>query len=162
MPGVFQPLSSSPIAPPSLASVLSSTQDSLFAEKKAHFVTSYLCSVQDSDERATAYGFTGLTYSLRSPASNRNPAPSRGHSIYISEQSGLHIRYAALLSNLFVIQKKKSGLISSFLKRKCRAGLCVGCSYYPVFLVIKRQTQRTACSTRQLGPCAISAVLELS
>lgn len=76
------------ISPP-LWHLPSRTQDPLFVEKKAHFVMSYLCSVQDSDERAIAYGFTGLTYSLRSPAPNHNPAPPAVHAISLVKTTRL-------------------------------------------------------------------------
>lgn len=128
MPGVFQPLSSSHSFP--LSGICPSwTQDSLSAEKKAHFVMSYLCSVQDSDERATAYVLTGLTYSLRSPAPNHNPAPSRVHAISLDKTIG----FTQKLSFCQTCLSYRS-LISSFFKRKCNAGLCVGFSYYPVLL----------------------------
>lgn len=71
MPGVFQPMSSSqspPPTPPTLASVLLEHRSLCLQRKKQHFVMSYLCSAQDSDERATAYWFTSLTYSRRSPS----------------------------------------------------------------------------------------------
>lgn len=55
MPGVFQPMSSSQSPPPSLASVLLEHRTLCLQRKKQHFVMSYLCSAQDSDERATAY-----------------------------------------------------------------------------------------------------------
>lgn len=57
MPGVFQPMSSSqsPHTPSSLASVLLEHRTLCLQRKKQHFVMSYLCSAQDSDERATAY-----------------------------------------------------------------------------------------------------------
>lgn len=54
--------------------------------KKKHFVMSYLCPVWDSDEQAAAYWFSGLTYSLRSPAPG-SAATSTQSDIFLSKQA---------------------------------------------------------------------------
>lgn len=151
MPGVFQPLSSSQSLPH--CGICPKTQDSLFAVKKAHFVMSNLCSVQDSGEQAAAYGFAGLTYSLRSRAPRHNPAPCMQ---YLKKTIRFKHKWA-------FCQIRGTGVWYPFSSRgSVRAGLCVGCWYYPVFLVFSPQTQRAACSARQLGLHAISAALELN
>lgn len=86
MPGVFQPRSSSHrLLPPWHLSFLKHRTLCLQSKKK-HFVMSYLCPVRDSDEQATAYWFSGLTYSLRSPAPGA-PATSTQSDIFLSKQS---------------------------------------------------------------------------
>lgn len=160
MPGVFQPLSSSPITPPSLASVLLQHR-TLCLQRKKHTL-SHPTSALSRTPMSELLHMDSLAWRIAwgAPHPITTPLPPEGIQ-YIKT-----IRFTHTVCCPFVKPvchtKEKSGLISSFLKRKCRAGLCVGCSYYPVFLVIKQQTQRAACSTRQLGLCAISAALELS
>lgn len=107
MPRVFQPLSSSHSLP--LSGICSSwTQDSFSAEKKAHFVMSYLCSVQDSDEQATAYGFTGLTQPIARGALHPIPLLPETMHYLLSKQSGSHISCPFVKpESMFVIQKKE-------------------------------------------------------
>lgn len=139
---------------PSLASVLLEHRTLCLQRKKKHFVMSYLCCVQDSDEQATAYWFTGLTYCLRSPAP-KAPAPSTQRNIFcLNTQSFAH----NLLSNPFVTQRKRS--LISFL---------IGQAYALVFFSYQTpntksclfdQTAWTACyfcsAGTKLAPRALS------
>lgn len=85
-PGVFQPRSSSHRLPPPWHLSFLKHRSLCLRSKKKHFVMSYLCPVWDSDEQATAYWFSGLTYSLRSPATG-SAAASTQSDIFLSKQS---------------------------------------------------------------------------
>lgn len=115
-PGVFQPLSSSQSLPH--CGICPKTQDSLFSVKKAHFVMSNLCSVQDSDEQAAAYGFAGLTYSLRSRAPRHNPAPCMQYLV-----KTIRFKHKWAFCQTCLSNKRNRSLISFFFKRKCKSRL---------------------------------------
>lgn len=158
MPGVFQPLSSSQSLP--LSGICPSEHRSLCLQRKKHTLS---CPT-------SALSRTLMSEPLHMDSLAWHIARGALHPITIlllpvhavSLVKTIRFTHKPPLCQTCLSYKRKRRQISSFFKRKCRAGLCVGCSYYPVFLVFKRQTQRAACSTRQLGLPAISAVLELS
>ncbi len=148
MPGVFQPLSSSQYLP--LCGICPSlTQNSLFAVKK------HTLSCWTSALSRTLMSELLLMDSLAWRLAWGAPRPSTVllecmqylvKTIRFTHKRSLCQTCLSFMGNM--------SLIPFFFKRKCRAGLCVGCWYYPVFLVCNRQTQRGACSSRQLGlPC---------
>lgn len=141
-----------PSLSPSLASVLLEHRTLCFQRKKQTLSCPTSALSRTLMCEATAYGFTGVTYSLRSLAPNHKPTPSKSASNISHQNSPLH---GAAICQTCLSYKRKRSRLSSF-KRKCRVRVLASLLSFQT-----AQTQRAACLTRQHQLHAICAVLEL-